>query len=786
MKRWIVGVVVAATALAAESNEWAVLATRLNGQDGPELMVLRRESGEILIKVDDVAALGLHMELTGVHQEDGHAWVSLAKVPGIEVSLDPAQQRLVVVADPRLLTRSVRDASDRKRNAEVLGETSAYLNWAVEHTQESRRSGNWGLSGEAGLRLGPVLVHTSAISRNDALGRRTVRLNTSATRDWPEHRTRLVAGDFVLRAPELSGGAQLGGVSYSRVFALDPYEPRRTAPDLRGQLTYPSEVEVYVDGRRVRRERLPAGEFEFQDLYLQEGARTLQLVTRDPFGRVQTLDYSFYASESLLRRGTSEFDYAVGAMRRGYGQRNADYGPLAFSAFHRVGLTPQLTLGGSAQGRAGLLQVGVQGSMAAGAASGLLSWGVAGSRTEAGTGRAASVRYGVQLGKFSVSGSWRQEGPRYTVLSDPLVSSVGRNIISLYGGAGLGAFGSASASLTRQTRQPGRQSGPSDMDLAVLSPGTVRESGSIAWSRRLASPGNWLRLDLTRVRDSQGVHHRIGLLVFIDLEREHRLTVSGNRDPGLLSSALQLERPLVAGEDWGWAVGLDRSVSNAGASSAQNARAYFQAQNFQAQAAWQRSGSSSSETNLVQLAASGGVAILDGRVHWSRPIGDAYALAQVGGLADIPILLNGVSVGQTNGRGELLVPQLSAYYENQLAVDSSEIPIDYAVERIQRRIVLPARTGAVVDFGVTRIRALQGRLVQATTGEPVRSALLRLTLGGRETHSASGSSGDVYLEALAPGRYTGTADATGGSCRFEIDMPDSDEPRVELGDIRCQ
>lgn len=779
MKPWVVGAVLACTAWNTFANEWAVLATQLNGQEGPALMVLRRESGEVLLKAEDLATLRLRLDRPPVVEEEGQSWVPLSRIPGLSLELDPVQQRLLITADPRLLPRSVLGGLHRDQSAELLGETSGYLNWAVEHFKSGASHGNLRLSGEAGLRLGPMLLQNTVISRDDPAGRRLVRLNTWATRDWPGQRTRLVVGDYLLRAPELGGSANLGGLSYSRVFALDPYAPRRTAPDLRGQLAYPSEVEVLVDGRRVRREQLPAGEFEIRDLYLQEGTRNLQVVTRDPYGRIQTVDYSFYASDSLLRQGTSEFDYALGAMRRGYGQRNADYGPLALSAFHRFGLTPQLTMGAMAQGRDGLLQAGLMGTMAAGSAHGLLSWSAGTSRTDSGTGYAASLRYSLQRRDWGMALSWRKEGQGYAILSDPPVVSSGRETAGLYGNVRLGNLGGLSLGHTRQTVQQA-----ANASVTGASPAPSRESTSIGWSRSLGAPGSWLRLDLARERDGQTVRHRIGVLLFMDLDREHRLMVTGHQDSGLGSASAQLARSLLNDEGWGWDVGLQGNASASARTHLMNASADLLARHVQLRASWQAGGSSSS-ANSLRLAASGGIAFVDGGVHFTRPVGDAYALARVGGLADVPVLLNGVSVGRTNARGELLVPRLSAYYENQLGVDGSQIPIDYAIRQMSRRIVLPARTGAVVDFGATRIRALQGRLVWATNGEPVNGALLRVNVNGAEILSATGGTGDVYLEQLAPGRHAGIADSAGGRCRFEVEMPANDDAVVEAGEIRC-
>lgn len=763
--------------------DWVILATRINGVSGPDLVVLREEDGETFIKLDDLGALRLDVQPPVARHDDGHEWVSLTRLTGLTLTLDPVNHRLDIVVDPALLPLTRLDDAMGGRSAERLGQGSAFFNWGLEYAESgASRSGR--LSNELGLRVGKALLQTNGTTRGNWNAQRYVRLSTSITRDWPELQRRLVAGDFFVQAHDLAGGANLGGISASRVFTLDPYQSRRSAPVLQGQLLYPSEVEIYVDGRQVRREQLPAGGFEIQNLYLSEGGRSVQVVSRDPYGRQQTTDYSFYASESLLREGTSEFQYAVGALRRGYGQRSADYGPWAFSAYQRVGLSPQLTMGGMVQGRDGLLQAGVMGVVPLALGPGLLSWGLATSHTDTASGRAASANYNLNRTAWNAAFSWRHEGLGYAALSEPLSRSPGRDTVGVYGSVRLGDLGSLSASQSLQIANV--FGGPQPL----VSPPTgrrVRQSTALGWTRSLGS-SSWVRSDWTRLRDGDTVLHRLSLTVSIAFDRRTRLSLSGssNPDQGSSDSHLLISRPLWAGETWGWELGQDRSGSRAVMHNAQRAAVDMQTSYIQLRGALQHTDSGAAgPVNSLRLTAGGGLALVDGSVHLSRPIGDAYAIARVGNLAGVPITLNGITVGETNSNGELLLPRLSAHYENRLAIDSTNIPIEYALDRISRRIILPERTGAIVEFKVTRILALEGQLVLASSGEPIRNALLRLKVGQGTVDGATGDQGNVYLEQISPGRHIGLAEASAGKCQFVIEVPHNADMLVEVGTIVC-
>ena len=87
---------------------------------------------------------------------------------------------------------------------------------------------------------------------------------------------------------------------------------------------------MFLDGQRVRSESLRPGEFELRDILGYGGARNVQVVLRDSFGRVQQLNYSFYFSDQPSRAGLHEYSYNLGAFRRGFGIESNHYGPGAF------------------------------------------------------------------------------------------------------------------------------------------------------------------------------------------------------------------------------------------------------------------------------------------------------------------------------------------------------------------------------------------------------------------------------------------------------------------------
>jgi outer membrane usher protein len=95
--------------------------------------------------------------------------------------------------------------------------------------------------------------------------------------------------------------------------------------------------------------------------------------------------------------------------------------------------------------------------------------------------------------------------------------------------------------------------------------------------------------------------------------------------------------------------------------------------------------------------------------------------------------------------------------------------------------VTPAyRSGAVVEFPVTRARAVTFRLVRAD-GTPVPSGA---TVTTRGSTAPVGYGGLVYLEDAAVAHAS--ASWAGGRCEFEVYRPEGADPIPDLGTIACR
>ena len=172
---------------------------------------------------------------------------------------------------------------------------------------------------------------------------------------------------------------------------------------------------------------------------------------------------------------------------------------------------------------------------------------------------------------------------------------------------------------------------------------------------------------------------------------------------------------------------------------------------------------------------------------FSRPVTDAFALVQVDGLKDIRVYQSGQYAGKTDSKGRLLIPAMSSYVHNQISVDSRDVPMNFELNRYTKLISPALRGGAVLDFGAKRIQAVAGTLNIRRDGQatPVRYGEISLLIDGEEVSHPVGQTGEFFIENLEPSTYTLSYFGVSGACTVLLDIPASDDPIIEMGDLLC-
>lgn len=777
--------------VAVAGAQTMVLHVRLNSEDKGDLFIARTPQQDFLIRIEDLKAMGFREPSGTQVMYEGEPHMSLSSMRGVSFEYQESALALNLSAEPGLLpSQRFQQSNEHRPKGIVLGSRSGFVNYALSTYGGDGAPSGSSLSAEAGWREGDFLLLSDASTAETTGGQRKfVRLMSSITHDDRASLRRTVVGDFFTPSREFSTGVNLGGFSLSKLYGLDPYFVRFPTQSVTGNVALPSDLEVYLDGQRIRSEKLKPGEFELRDILAYGGARNVQLVLRDAFGRVQQLNYSFYFSDQPLRAGLHEYSYNLGAIRRGYGLESHHYGPGAYSMFHRYGFSDAVSLGLRAEGTRDLVNAGPTATVVMGNA-GIVNLAMSASSIAGRHGAAVSASYNYQARNWSF-GSWlRMDSRRYAALGDPPVMANRRhegNVVASYHLAQRGSVSLSYSSLATRDGATSFASPTQPFNTVALE---ARRATTLGYSAPLVSGRATFTASVSRVKDGRDKGGRteafVGVMVYLD--KDYSFGASVRRENSVTSQSLQFTKNQPIGEGLGYVLSTDHAAGFGSDTVNVKSSAQYNAPAAVLRADLGRHTGQGQSVGDYRLSVAGGVAYVPGSIGFGRPITDSFGIVKVGDVAGVEVMVNGQAVGTTDSRGNVFVPNLSAYYDNDVSIAPESVPIEYSMAATNRIVSPLARSGAIIDFPVARVQAFSGRLRQHAAGRnlPVEFSEIRLGGGDKPQLTRTGRGGEFYLENLKPGTYSASAWLEGKTCLFELKIPQSDQMFVDVGVVDCQ
>ncbi len=753
---------------AAQAYEGMILDLQVNQQRRGEFTVYRSQDGDYFVRATDLSAFGLRADValqrSRIEGEDGD-FISLRSLGASQPRFDAKRLALEFDLPSELFPTSQRDlGAPRRANAPTSSERSAFLNYRLSSTDSGAGSVPASvLAMELNLRLYDVLFHNEAQASSDASPRRFV---TQFVYDRVVDQQRYTLGDFSAASGDLGSTVAMGGLNLSKIYQMAPDLVRQPVAGFAGVATSPSKVEVRVGGVPVATSQVGPGPFELQNLRQYGGARDVDVVVRDAFGREQSYAFPFYFSEQSLRAGLHEYSYSLGRMRVDAGTDSDHYGPLAFSAFHRYGYSDTLTLGARAEAASGLYNAGLQATLRhnlAGVFSGAVSLGSkAGQR-----GAASSFAYSYQQPRFAVQAVARNFTAQYAPLEDLLTPFRGR---AEYG-----------ASFSWFVKEGGSVN--INRNMVALQDQPASQVTSVSYSQSVGGSGSAF-VTVQRTQNDAVSVNQILAGIYFSLDRKHNVSVNANRsDDGARNFSAQLSRSVPPGEGFGYRVGWNA----AGAGQTQDLSTYLQ---WNAPALTLTLGTGDTRTpdsssRRREVAAFGAVAYAGGAWGLSRLINDSFAIVRIGdGVQGVPVLGNSQVIDRSNASGQVVVPDLGAYNESRISISLKDIPLEYSVPREKFTVTPALRSGVLLDFGVRRMRALVGtiRLGRGFEKQDGDNLPVRLLRAGVARDFMTGRDGRYYVEDIAPGDYRGDVQTPQGNCSFTLSVPESQDSIVTLAE----
>jgi len=742
----------ASIANAGAAQQRAVLTLRVNTVVKQDATVALRDD-DVLISRGDLEQAGLlGFSFNGGGKPDD--LISLASLaPALTFKLDDVSLSLDITVTPDHLRSTVVNFGPHQDIALERPARSAFLNYALSTSNQTGAS----IAGEFGTHIGKgTFSSTFSASANS-------RYNSNLTSwvfDSPQSDERLTIGDVVTATGDLGGTVAIAGFGMERYFGLNPNIVKTALPQITGNALTPSTADVYVNGVLYRHEILPPGQFNFQNLPIGQGPNTTTVIVTDAFGRQQTYTNRFYGTDTLLAKGLRDFSAGAGVLHSQFGEQSSR--GAAAAARYSVGLNDNVTAGGRFEAAAATLSGGP--AFAFRLPGGVLGVEAAMSRSGNKSGNAAVVSYQHTDPRLGAALSVTMESPYYSSLA--LASSQDR------------ALSSVQASLSRQF---GTHAGLSlsyyrlqDRDNGAQSVWQVSHTLQISADMQLQISEN-----LTSGRGSK----QLGIQTALSFVPRHGLaaSLSTTASAGNNAATLQVQRSMDAQTpSFGYTLSATGGSSGIAGFASANYRGQYG--NYSVDLA-NGSGTSSASVNLA-----GGLVFIDGRFFPTQSVNDGYALVDAGGLPHVRVLANNVVAGRTNAHGYLLVPELGSYMNNDITLESSDLPVDYSIDEPSRTVAPTYRSGEIVRFGIGRVRPVTGTLLVRFANASVVPAygLLRVDASPAVQQSDIGEGGEFYFDRLAAGIHRAQVEFAGGRCSFDLTVPQTTQSFVRLGKVVCQ
>jgi outer membrane usher protein len=718
---------------------------------GESLVVLRGADALVGVQtLEDAGLQGFDGEREPIGAQEFVSLRSLA--PAVSFRVDERDLRLHITADPSLLGQQVRDLYfGAPKDLVYKANTSGFVNYAVNYTSNKQAD----LFTESAMSMRGALLYNTVSANN--LG--ATRGLTSLTVDQRAAMRRWTFGDNLGFTGPLGGDSWIAGVTVAKEFAINPYFVRYPMLSVSTPISVPSVMEVQVNGQIVSREQVAPGLLDVRNLPMTLGRNDAQVIVRDAFGVERELSSTYYLTTSALAQGVQDYQYSVGFRRMGVGEKSWDYRTPVALARHRVGITDSVTAGGRVEVQPGRLYSGGP-SLNLRLPIGEVEAATSLSSKRGAFGSAGLVGFSFTGRPVSAGGSVMVASRNYATLTPNPVGEDPKTEANVFAGANIGG----PISVTAQH------------SLRRLHQGISRERTGLLSTIHIARNVE-LTASVTRVRDERG-HGReayAGITILFGKSTASAALVQDGRGNRMTVDA---QRSLPVGEGYGYQMHAESGDGMAyGVARYQTKYGRYELRQEQLYG----------ESNTTVTAA-GSIVGIGGGLYASRPVQESFALVRIPGVEGVRAFASHQEVGKTGRKGDLLVPDLQAYYANILDVADGDIPLQYAVPDVGQTLALPYRGGAVAEFGVQKIQRVVGVITVADQGgERIPSyGEITVTAKGREVSSPIGSSGRFYFEDLPAGTHSAVVrDSAGKECSLILTVPLSDGTLVNLGPVRC-
>jgi len=736
----------------------AVIEITVNSQiPGDMFVVLREGADRLWLDANDFATLRLRPPAVVPRVYAGRNYLPLSALAGLRLKIDEAQQSADILLPASAFVPTHVSAAARAAPVLTAASPGAFLNYEISAQRVAGENAG-GVTTELGIFGGAGVLTSTQLARELGVDQGALRLDTAFTHDFPTRLERLTVGDAISDAGSWGSSVHFGGISWGKNFSLRPDLVTTPLLAASGSAVVPSTVDIFVNNQKISSESLPPGPFIIDQLPAVTGAGEVSVVVRDALGQEQLLTQPFYTSIQQLAAGLSQYQIDAGKLRADYAIASDHYGSVMVDGTYRRGLSNALTIEGHGEYLA-------HGAHSAGfsVAAALKSFAVVNATVAAGgdaAGHGSLVGAGVE-----------RRADRFSFVASRTYASADYNQVASY----------ISPTLQFRIRDIA-QIGFLVAHATTFNLAFARQTNYTATPLQTTSLGvNWdfgrhCIVNLAATRTNQAGIAASSFFLTFSYTLGHRASVllSGNGGSGPGSPDNELSATYVQSAPIGMGTGY-----RVGASSHGNYDADWRDQTAGGDVEFEAARNQG--VAGVSGYFSGAFTLLDGTVRAARQVNDSFAVIDVAGIPDVPVMLENQVIAHTDRDGRALIHNLLPYQNNRISIEPTDLPLDTTIAARTMVVAPRFRTGVVARFPVEHVAGGTFRLV-TPDGKPVPAGAQVRFKGNEFPVSYDGM---TYVTGFDHG-LAGEAHWENSRCRFRLDPPPPNDPLPNMGTVICR
>jgi outer membrane usher protein len=765
----------AAPASPQAQPEEQILTLNVNGVARGEFTLLRQAGGDFWILGEDLPRLKLEPKADARRTVGAQAYYSLRALGAAGIDYNEAELSLALhfpVARLEGTTIDLGSAPPPTIPRERL--TSLILSYRLSASDPGPgQATQVNLDTDANLRLGGFLLRqTGRVAHGGAYDGYT-RGTSQAIWDDRVNARRFTGGDVLSSAGNYGVAITGAGLMITKLYDMRPDLITQPTATLRAATPVPAQVEVSVDGSPIYRGSVGPGPITLDNLQQFGGTRNVRVTITDASGHQQVIDQPFLFTDLALAQGFHEYNYFVGRRSELGADNGWHYKEMAWQGYHRYGVTDSLTVGAGGEGNPDFSTLG-GGITLRSDRLGIASLDLLANhdRNAGSTARGWSARYTYITPLWTAYLAQSRYDPGFrtflTSPTNPFLRSETR----------LGA----SAQVWGQATLAGDWIRSEDA-LGRRDTGILRIETNL--NRRTMLSG-----ELQNTRNADGSRDWSAFMYLrFALDNDRWIGATARTASGNQGLDLETGKNVPQGEGLGYRLGVSADRRPTGDASSTFATAQWNLRplslEFLGTSSLQGGGA-----RYTEVAASGAVVAVDGYWGLTRQVNDSFALARLGvPQPGVQVMLNNQVEGVTDRRGQLFIPDLGAFGNQDVSINDKQLGLQYTIAARRRTVAPDYRSGTVVDFGGRKLNAVAGPAWQVADGRrrPIESRAWDMSGPGGTLKVETSTGGDFYVEKADPGTYRGKLEIGGRVYACRLTVPAFEEPVLELKEgIVCE